>query len=110
MKKGSTNNKLSLYVINTQYLINFASHGSFKIHQICGDAEAECSMEQTFHKLRQGWEARIFQLEKFTLPACEPQQGLAETEKPAEGHVSNIQTASQHSCHDARFTITGEPE
>ncbi|XP_036951826.1 dynein heavy chain domain-containing protein 1-like isoform X4 [Acanthopagrus latus] len=75
--------------------------------KICGDAEAECNLEQTFHKLQQGWEARIFQLEKFTPPACEPQQGLAETEKPTEGNVSNIQMASQHSCRDARFTITG---
>lgn len=69
-------------------------------------------MEQTFQKLRQGWEARLFQLDKFTLPFwqhCETQLGL-ETEKPREGIVSNLQTAGQNSSNDARFTIIGETE
>ncbi|XP_045902961.1 dynein heavy chain domain-containing protein 1 isoform X2 [Micropterus dolomieu] len=79
------------------------------ITKICRDAQAEWNMEQTFQKLRQGWEARLFQLDKFTLPFwqhCETQLGL-ETEKPREGIVSNLQTAGQNSSNDARFTIIG---
>ncbi|XP_037619572.1 dynein heavy chain domain-containing protein 1 isoform X1 [Sebastes umbrosus] len=80
------------------------------ITKIFRDAQAECDMEQTFQKLREGWEARLFHLDEFTLPVWhhrEPQHGLTETEKPTEGTVSDLQTASQHSCNDARFTMIG---
>ncbi|XP_044043043.1 dynein heavy chain domain-containing protein 1 isoform X2 [Siniperca chuatsi] len=80
------------------------------ITKICRDAQAECNMEQTFQKLRQGWEARLFQLDKFTCPVwqhCETQHGLTEREQHREGTVSNLQTASQDSSNDARFTIIG---
>lgn len=103
VKTGSINNKLSLYFCLWHLLLC----------QVCRDAQAESNMEQTFQKLQQGWEARLFQLDKFTLPVwqhCEPQHGLMETEKPTEGTVSNLQTSSQHSCNDARFTIIGETE
>ncbi|KAM9363159.1 dynein heavy chain domain-containing protein 1 [Symphorus nematophorus] len=75
------------------------------ITKICMDAQAECKMEQSFQKLRQGWEGRQFQLDKLTLPVwqhCEPQHGLTATEKPT---VSNLQIGRQHSSYDARFTI-----
>lgn len=87
---------------------NFA-YGTFYC-QICWDAQAEYNMGNTFQKLRQGWKARLFQLDKFTLPVwhlCEPQNGLTEPEKPPEDTVSNLQTASQPGCNDARFTIIG---
>nr|XP_046228919.1 dynein heavy chain domain-containing protein 1 [Scatophagus argus] len=80
------------------------------ISKICRDAQAEYNMEQTFQKLHQGWEASLFQLDKFTLPVwqhCEPQRELTQTENPAEGNVLNVQTSSKYSCDDARFTITG---
>ncbi|XP_076585176.1 dynein heavy chain domain-containing protein 1 [Chaetodon auriga] len=80
------------------------------ISKTCKDAQAECHMEQNFQKLQQGWEARLFQLDKFTLPVkqrCQSQHGLTETEKPTGGTVSNLQTASQHSCDDAAFTVIG---
>ncbi|XP_042341799.1 dynein heavy chain domain-containing protein 1 [Plectropomus leopardus] len=80
------------------------------ITKICKDAQAECHMKQTFEKLQRGWKARLFQLDKFSLPVWqhhEPQHGLTETENPTEGNVSNLQTASQHSHNDARFTIIG---
>ncbi|XP_035515196.1 dynein heavy chain domain-containing protein 1-like [Morone saxatilis] len=80
------------------------------ISKICRDAQTELNMEQTFQKLQQGWEARLFQLVRFTLPVwqhCEPQHGLTETEKPTQGTFSNLKTGNQHSCNNARFTITG---
>ncbi|XP_040891858.1 dynein heavy chain domain-containing protein 1 [Toxotes jaculatrix] len=80
------------------------------ITKVCRDAQAECNMEQTFQELQQGWKARLFQLDKFTRPVwqyCDLQHGLTETEKLTEGNVSNLKTASQHFCNDARFTIIG---
>ncbi|XP_070683759.1 dynein heavy chain domain-containing protein 1 [Pempheris klunzingeri] len=80
------------------------------ITKICKDAQAEHKMEQALQKLRQGWEARLFQLDIFSLPAwqhCELEHGLTVTEKPTEGTVSNLQAASQHSCNDVRFRVTG---
>ncbi|XP_051802066.1 dynein heavy chain domain-containing protein 1 isoform X2 [Acanthochromis polyacanthus] len=87
----------------------FESHGKL-INKICRDAQTECNMEQTFQKLRKGWEDRLFQLDIFTLPAwqhCRPQNGLPEKEEPTEGIVSSLQTASQHSCNDSRLTVIG---
>ncbi|XP_008294462.1 dynein heavy chain domain-containing protein 1 [Stegastes partitus] len=80
------------------------------INKIYRDAQTEENMEQTFQKLCQGWKVRLFQLDEFTLPVwqhCEPQNGLSKKEKPTEGIVSNVQTASQNFCDDSRFTITG---
>uniref|UniRef100_A0AAQ5XW98 AAA+ ATPase domain-containing protein n=1 Tax=Amphiprion ocellaris TaxID=80972 RepID=A0AAQ5XW98_AMPOC len=87
----------------------FETHGEL-INKICRDAQIECNMEQTFQKLRKGWEDRLFQLDEFTLPVwqhCKPQNGLPEKEKPTEGVVSNVQTASQNSCNDSRLIVTG---
>ncbi|XP_031144859.1 dynein heavy chain domain-containing protein 1 [Sander lucioperca] len=78
------------------------------ITKICRDAQAECNMEQIFQKLQQGWKARLFQVDKFTVPVWqhrESQHGLSE--KPTGGTISNLQTAIHHSCKDARFTIIG---
>ncbi|XP_056223855.1 dynein heavy chain domain-containing protein 1 [Seriola aureovittata] len=80
------------------------------ITKICRDAQAECDMEKTFLKLQQGWKSRLFQLDKFTHPVwqhCELQHGLTDTGKLREGTVSNLQSASQHSCNDSGFTIIG---
>ncbi|KAM3865290.1 LOW QUALITY PROTEIN: dynein heavy chain domain-containing protein 1-like [Diretmus argenteus] len=60
------------------------------IDTICREAKAEWDMEQTFQKLQQGWEAKLFQLDKFTVP------------------VSNHQTTRQHSSDGATLTITEE--
>lgn len=59
VKTGSTN-KLSSYVIN-RFVISFNC-------QICKDAQADWNMEQVFWKVKQKWEAKIFQLDKFTPP------------------------------------------
>lgn len=89
------------------------NYGTLFLCQMCMDAQAERNMEKTFQKMQQEWEARLFQLDKFTLPVwqhCEPQHGLTETEKPTKGTVSDNQTGGQHSCIDAGFTITGRTE
>lgn len=74
------------------------------LRQVCRDAQTECNMEKTFVKLRQGWEGRLFQVDKFTLPVwqhCEPDHGLRDTQKQAEAIDS-------HLCNEGRITITGE--
>nr|XP_020441880.1 dynein heavy chain domain-containing protein 1-like [Monopterus albus] len=71
------------------------------ITKICMNAQAEHNMEQTFHKLQQGWKDRLLQLDKFTLPVwqhCKSQHGLTDTEK---------QPTCQPTCNDARFIIIG---
>ncbi|XP_018537954.1 dynein heavy chain domain-containing protein 1 [Lates calcarifer] len=80
------------------------------IFKMCRDAQAECNTEQTFQKLQREWKARLFRLDEFTHPVwkyCELQHGLTETEKPTEGIVSNLQTASHHPCKEERFIIIG---
>ncbi|XP_069545473.1 dynein heavy chain domain-containing protein 1 [Brachyistius frenatus] len=73
------------------------------INKICRDAQTECYMEQTFLKLCQRWEDRLFHLDEFTLPVwqhCEPKNELTEKEK------LNVPTFSQR-CDDVLFTVTG---
>ncbi|KAK1886371.1 Dynein heavy chain domain containing protein 1 [Dissostichus eleginoides] len=80
------------------------------INKICRDAQAEYNMEQNFMKLQQEWKARLFQLDKFTLPVWQhlkPQHVLPETKKPTEGTVSKLQTANQHTCNDPRLIVIG---
>lgn len=64
-------------------------------------------MEEAFRKLQQEWEARLFQLDKFTVSVW---HGLALTQKPSDDAVSNHQTASQHSSGGATLTVSGETE
>ncbi|XP_026158699.1 dynein heavy chain domain-containing protein 1 isoform X2 [Mastacembelus armatus] len=104
-----------LYVPEKQVTVAELMSQQLEVHQnlitkICRDAQAECNMEQTFQKLRQGWEDRFLWLDKFTVPVwqyCELHCGLADTEKQVEGTVSNVQPASQHTCNDERFTVIG---
>ncbi|XP_070834922.1 dynein heavy chain domain-containing protein 1 [Chaetodon trifascialis] len=80
------------------------------ISKTCKDARAERHMEQSFQKLQRGWEARLFQLDEFTLPVwqhSQSQHGLTEAEKPTGGSVSELHTARQRPCGDAAFTVTG---
>ncbi|XP_067352664.1 dynein heavy chain domain-containing protein 1-like isoform X2 [Channa argus] len=81
------------------------------ITKVCNDARAECDMEQKFQKLRQGWESRLFWLDKFSLPAwqhSELQYGLTDKQKQAEGIVSHLQNISQHSSKEQeRLIIIG---
>lgn len=103
------NNKLFLYVTDTAFNYFYLWH--LFLCQMCRDAQAECNTEQTFQKLQREWKARLFRLDEFTHPVwkyCELQHGLTETEKPTEGIVSNLQTASHHPCKEERFIIIGE--
>lgn len=77
---------------------------AFLLFQVCRDAQAEYKMEQAFARLQQHWEARLLQLERFTLTP----RGLTQTERPALEAVSDNQTATQQSCLDAPHIIIGE--
>lgn len=62
-------------------------------------------MEQTFHKLQQEWEVRLFKLDKYVLPPwqhCKP----VTTDNPTGVN----QGGSQQSCINAGLIITGESE
>ncbi|XP_068177150.1 dynein heavy chain domain-containing protein 1 [Antennarius striatus] len=63
------------------------------VSKICRDAQAESMVKQTFHKLRQGWEARSFRLDEFR---------VGQQHESTEDKASHRQTAGQPSC----FTIT----
>ncbi|XP_034543495.1 dynein heavy chain domain-containing protein 1 [Notolabrus celidotus] len=80
------------------------------ITKICRAAQAESNMEQTFLRLQQGWEARVFQLDRFSLPVwqqCEQHHGLTEKGKPRDGPSLEMESAGRPSCDDARFIIPG---
>ncbi|XP_065818747.1 dynein heavy chain domain-containing protein 1-like [Labrus bergylta] len=80
------------------------------ITKICRAAKAESNMDQTFLKLKQGWEARLFQLDIFSPSVsqqCEPHHESTEKEKHREGRNPNLVSASQPSPGDVRFTIIG---
>ncbi|XP_074546665.1 dynein heavy chain domain-containing protein 1 [Halichoeres trimaculatus] len=80
------------------------------ITKICRAAQAESNLEQTFLKLQQGWEERVFQLDQLRLPVwqqCDPHNGLKGTEQPKEGKNVDIESAGQLSCDDARIIIMG---
>ncbi|KAM4583530.1 dynein heavy chain domain-containing protein 1 [Odontesthes bonariensis] len=66
------------------------------INKICRDAQTEWRMEQTFQKLRLGWEDRLFQLSEFTLPAY---RGLETHTAEIENDLMTLSTMlkSQHS-------------
>ena len=86
----------------------------FLLSQICGDAQAEYDMEETFKKLQRGWKAKLFQLDRFTHSGYQcyrPQHGLTEAGNPTDGLiVSRLQTAGRCSCDEITFTIIGEAE
>lgn len=66
-------------------------------------------MEQTFQKLQQEWEARLFKLDKYILPPWQHCKPLT-IDKPTGGSISDNQSGSQQSCINAGLIITGETE
>ncbi|KAM8879925.1 dynein heavy chain domain-containing protein 1 isoform 2-T5 [Spinachia spinachia] len=62
------------------------------VSKVCRDAQVECSMEQTFQELRRGWRARLFQLDRFSLPVWQP---------------GEAQRGQQQACNDASVIVTG---
>lgn len=80
------------------------AYDAFLLRQVCSDAQAEYKMEQAFERLQQDWEARLLQLERFTLTPLD----LTQTERAALEAGSDDQTATQQSCLDAPHVIIGE--
>lgn len=60
-------------------------------------------MEQTFKKLQEEWEGRVFQLDKVTLS-----DGLTPPGKTTEGSVLEYQSDRQHNYSDTTFVIAGK--
>ncbi|XP_041640066.1 dynein heavy chain domain-containing protein 1 [Cheilinus undulatus] len=79
------------------------------ITKICSAAQAESNMKQTFLKLQQRWEGRLFQMDRCSLPSlqqCEPHHDLTEKEKPTDS-MDLCESASLQSCKNVRLTIKG---
>ncbi|XP_029900968.1 dynein heavy chain domain-containing protein 1 [Myripristis murdjan] len=91
---------LTVAELMSKQLVNYEK----QINKMCREAEAERDMEEAFRKLQQEWEARLFQLDKFTVSVW---HGSALTQKPSDDTVSNHQTASQHSSGGATLTVSG---
>lgn len=60
-------------------------------------------MEQTFRKLQEEWEARVFQLDKVTLT-----DGLTPAGKTSEGRDSQDRTDRRRNRTGGTFVIAGE--
>ncbi|XP_037328902.2 dynein heavy chain domain-containing protein 1-like [Pungitius pungitius] len=69
------------------------------VSKVCRDARVECSMEQTFQKLRGGWGAALFQLDRLSLPVWQPAD--------AQHGPTGQGRAQQPPCDDAPSVVIG---